>query len=66
MVPEDVDTTPNVTVEDELRAYQVFWWNTTWTLAGIDVGDELTVTATISESMDKSETEELTWADLGG
>jgi len=65
-VVQDPDTDPYIEVDDELRAYQVFWWNTVWDLPGIDVDDELTVTATLSGGLEKSETEELTWADLGG
>jgi len=68
ILPEDIidpEDTPNITVEDDLRAYQVFWWNTTWSTSGIEIDDEVSVTAVISGGLSKSESETLVWADLG-
>ena len=62
ITPEDVDTEPNTTVDDDMRPYQVYWWNTNVTLSGISEDDEIEVVAVISDGMAKSETEELTWS----
>ncbi len=64
-VVQDPTGDPNITLDDDMGPYQVAYWNTMWAISGLDVGDIATVTATISGGMTKSETEELTWADLG-
>jgi len=35
--PEDKDTTPNTTVEIDLEAYQVYWWNLNVTLTDMEL-----------------------------
>lgn len=63
IVPTDPGTKPNITISDDIRPYESFWWYTSWKLTGVSIGDTVEVTAVISGGMSKTSTRELVWED---
>ena len=59
--PDDVDSTPNVTIEEPLSPLRTFYWTTTWTIGDIDEDDEIAVTAVLSGGLSKAGTADVVW-----
>ena len=62
--PNDLTTTPNITVSDDLEPFQMISWISTWRLSGIVVANKVEIAAVISGGLTRSESEDLTWISL--